>query len=65
MTNNNEHLRLIKSAYLTALQLPPEIRLQIQDVLCSLRDTIAKETGVDPETVQDAFEDCANLGIRP
>lgn len=62
---NSEGLRGLKSAYLTALQLPPEIRVQIQDVLCSLRDTIAEETGVDPETVQSTFEDCANLGIRP
>ena len=49
-------LEAAKVAYVSILLLPPVQRLDFQDVLCKLRDFIAKATGADFEDVQNEYE---------
>ena len=49
-------LEVAKKAYVSILLLPPEIRNSFREVLCELRDFIAKATGSDFEDVQNEYE---------
>jgi hypothetical protein len=55
-----KELEILKRAYIVLLQMPHgALRARNQYILCALRDAIAKETGIDAQTVQDSFESMA------
>ena len=51
-----DYLHILENAYLALLKTPIVYRLEIQNELCELRDTIAEITGEDIEAIQNKFE---------
>lgn len=57
MNKDEQAIEVMKRAYLTLLKMPHGgVRARNQSTLCALRDAIAKETGEEPQKVQDYFE---------
>lgn len=53
-------LDALEAGYLLALKIPHgRLRAQNQETLAMLRDVIARERGLEPQAVQDAFEEIA------
>lgn len=58
--NYDEHVEILKDAYLKMLQMPfDKLRMDSQVTLCSLRDAIAIATGEDGQVIQERFEEQA------
>ena len=59
MTNSD--FRVIQDAYLCMLKVPPASELRttrrFQRTLAGLRDIVARESGLDAESVQTLYED--------
>ncbi len=53
------YLAILQKAYLALLRLSPLQRLEIQEILCELRDSIAEITGMSLEEAQNKFEELA------
>jgi len=59
MTKNEEQLlEALREAYLLILQMPfDELRVTNQATFALVRDAIASVAGVDPEYIQNTFEE--------